>query len=48
MAIVALMGFAGNIISIAVLSRYCKILYSLMWSNAEVGRNNFILILMYL
>jgi hypothetical protein len=30
MAIVALMGFAGNIISIAVLSRYSKILYSLM------------------
>jgi hypothetical protein len=29
MAIVALMGFAGNIISIAVLSRYSKRLYSI-------------------
>jgi hypothetical protein len=30
MAIVALMGFAGNLISIAVLSRYCKILFYLI------------------
>jgi hypothetical protein len=40
MAIVALMGFAGNIISIAVLSRYIKILFFLISKDFCIFKSN--------